>query len=183
MNWMSRSSGWKRVVIAGIAALVAVDLGLAIFLWQLRQTDPADLSRQRAALNTTAKLLKDDVARGEAIRKNLPKVGEEASAFYEQQLPPNSAGYSSLVSDLADIANKAGLKTSSTSFQDHELKDRGVTEIQIQQAVEGDYGAVMKYIQGLERSKNFYLLSDLGLESSETGVLHLKLLLKTYFRT
>ncbi len=63
------------------------------------------------------------------------------------------------------------------------MQERGVTEIQIQETVEGDYASVLKYIAGLERSRNFYLLSDLGLDSSETGVLHLKLVLKTYFRT
>jgi Tfp pilus assembly protein PilO len=183
MNWMSRSRGWKRVVLAGLGALVVVDLGLAILLWQLRQTDPTDLSRQRTALETKSKLLKADVARGEAIRKEMPKVGDQAGEFYTQQLPAATAGYSSLVADLGEIANKSGLKTASISFQDHELKDRGVTEIAIQETVEGDYSSVLKYIQGLERSRNFYLLSDLGLDSSETGTLHLKLVLKTYFRT
>lgn len=171
------------MVLAGLAALVVVDLGLVVLLWQLRQTDPVDLMRQRTLLETKAKLLKADVARGELIRKEMPKVGEQAGEFYEQQLPQAKGGYSSLVADLGEIASKAGLRTSSTSFQDHELKERGVTEIQIQETVEGDYASVMKYIQGLERSKNFYLLSDLGLDSSETGILHLKLVLKTYFRT
>jgi Tfp pilus assembly protein PilO len=183
MNWISRSRGWKRVVLAGLAALVLVDLGLGILLWQLRQTDPSDLSRQRSELQIKAKLLKADVARGNSIIKEMPKVGEQAKDFYDKELPPATAGYSSLVADLGEIASKAGLRTSSTAFQDHELKDRGVTEIQIQETVEGDYASVLKYIQGLERSKNFYLLSDLGLDSSETGTLHLKLLLKTYFRT
>jgi Tfp pilus assembly protein PilO len=183
MNWMSRSRGWKRVVLAGLGALVVLDLGLGILLWQLRQTDPTDLSRQRTALETKAKLLKADVARGQAIRNEMPKVGEQAGEFYEQQLPPSTAGYSALVADLGEIAEKAGLRTSSTSFQDHLLQERGVTEIQIQETVEGDYASVLKYIAGLERSRNFYLLSDLGLDSSETGVLHLKLVLKTYFRT
>jgi len=63
MNWISRSRGWKRVVLAGLAALVLVDLGLGILLWQLRQTDPTDLSRQRTELQIKAKLLKADVAR------------------------------------------------------------------------------------------------------------------------
>jgi Tfp pilus assembly protein PilO len=183
MNWVSRSRGWKRVVLAGLAALVLVDLGLGILLWQLRQTDPTDLSRRRTELQIKAKLLKADVARGDSILKEMPKVGQQAKDFYDQQLPQSTAGYSSLVADLGDIATKAGLRTSSTSFQDHELKERGVTEILIQETVEGDYSSVLKYIQGLERSKNFYLLSDLGLDSSETGTLHLKLLLKTYFRT
>jgi Tfp pilus assembly protein PilO len=183
MNWMSRSRGWKNVVLAGLGALVLADLGLAVFLWHLRQTDPTDLSRQRTELQTKTKLLKADVARGDAILKEMPKVGDQASSFYEQQLPPATAGYSALVADLGEIATKAGLRTTSTAFQDHELKDRGVTEIQIQETVEGDYSSVMKYIQGLERSRNFYLLSDLGLDTSETGILHLKLLLRTYFRT
>jgi len=171
------------VVLAGLAALVLVDLGLGILLWQLRQTDPTDLSRQRTELQIKAKLLKADVARGDAIKKEMPKVGEQAKDFYDQQLPQATAGYSSLVADLGEIANKSGLRTSSTAFQDHELKDRGVTEIQIQETVEGDYASVLKYIEGLERSKNFYLLDSLRLASATSGGIRLDLDLHTYFRT
>ena len=122
MNWMSRSAGWKKAVGAGLGALLVLDIALGVVLWQLRQTDPTDLNRQRTALETKAKLLRADVTRGKAIQKEMPKVGDQAGEFYEQQLPPSTGGYASLVADLGEIATKAGLHTSATSFQAHELK-------------------------------------------------------------
>jgi len=72
------------------------------------------------------------------------------------------------------------------------VKGRGVEEIKISETVEGDYPSIIKFINGLEQSKYFYLLSDLKLDLasiSGTGVgnqgslIRLHLELRTYFKT
>jgi len=50
-------------------------------------------------------------------------------------------------------------------------------------AVEGDYANVINFINGLERSNNFYVLDGLSLASSTAGNLRLNLQLRTYFRS
>ena len=42
---------------------------------------------------------------------------------------------------------------------------------------------MIKFINGLEQSKNFYLLNDLHLTSANAGMIKLQLDLRTYFRT
>ncbi|MFZ0634373.1 MAG: GspMb/PilO family protein [Candidatus Acidiferrales bacterium] len=175
--------GWKALALIGLGALLLADLGLGVFLWRLRQSDPIELRRQRTELETRAKLLKADVARGQEIQKDMPSVGKEAEKFYHDDLPPGSAGYSALVGDLGEIASKAGLKTSTAGFHEKDLEGRGVSEIEIDEVVEGDYPQVLQFIQGLERSKNFYLLDELALEPETSGGLRLRLSLKTYFRS
>ena len=48
---------------------------------------------------------------------------------------------------------------------------------------EADYPAVIQFINGLERSKYFYLLDDLQLGSASSGAIRLQIGLHTYFRT
>jgi hypothetical protein len=75
------------------------------------------------------------------------------------------------------------VKTSGFSFKQTDVKGRGVTEISIGTSVEADYPAVIQFINGLERSKYFYLLDDLQLGSASSGAIRLQIGLHTYFRT
>jgi len=182
MSAKKKLAVWKIAVMAALGLLLVVDAGLAVLLWQLRQSDPAELRAAHAALETKAKLLRADIARGQSIQKNMPAVGKEADAFYQDEIPRAGKGYSGIVSDLGEIATKSGLTTSATAFHEAQVKGRGVTEIGIADSVEGNYTSVLQFISGLERSKNFYLLDDLSMDRAESGHLHLTLDLRTYFR-
>jgi hypothetical protein len=174
---------WKLLIAAGLGLLLAADIGLGVFVWQAYREGPETLHAQRALLATQAKLLKADVKRGEQIRASLPQVGKDCDRFYEQSFLNGASGYSQIDTDLAAIAAKAGVKTSGFSFKQDEIKGRGVTEITIRTGVEADYPSVIQFINGLERSKNFYLLDDLRLNSAQPGNIRLELSLHSYFRT
>ncbi|MGH9745341.1 MAG: GspMb/PilO family protein [Candidatus Acidiferrales bacterium] len=176
--------GWKKTVAGVLCLLFAADLALIVFLWQGGREGPESKRAQRDRLALQSKLLKADVERGEKIKASLPQVGKDCDGFYRDSFLPASAGYSAIVADLGDITHKAGLRTSGVSFQQKELKDHGVTQISMKTTVEGDYPAIIQFINALERSKNFYLLDNLSLDSggSSPGI-KLNLDLRTFFRT
>jgi len=87
------------------------------------------------------------------------------------------------VADLSDISNRAGIHTGGVTFKQRELEKRGVTEVEVTTAVEGEYPNLVRFINGLERSKNFYLLDSLTLASSAGGSIRLNLQLRTYLRS
>jgi hypothetical protein len=177
---------WKIATVVGLSLLLAADIGLCIFLWQTSRQAPGELRAQRDRLMGQAKLLRADVARGEKIRASLPQVGEDSDNFYRESFLDEKTGYSDVELDLAAIAAKAGVKTSGFSFKRTEIKGRGVTEIEIGTTVDADYPAIVEFINGLERSKNFYMLDDLRLNSaaaSTGGGIRLELGLHTFFRT
>jgi hypothetical protein len=174
---------WKILIAAGLGVLLAADIGLGVFVLQSFREGPETLGSQRTMLATQAKLLKADVKRGEQIRASLPQVGRDCDKFYENSFLDGASGYSQIDTDLAAIAAKAGVKTSGFSFKQDEVKGRGVTEITIRTSVEADYPSVIQFINGLERSKNFYLLDDLRLNSATPGSIRLELSLHSYFRT
>lgn len=183
MNGKTNWQAWRKWIGAGVGVLLVAGLVVAVLLWQLKREGGAAMQAQRNSLATQAKLLRADVARGESIREHLPAVGRECDRFYKERFLPATTAYSEIESDLAHIAAKAGLKTSGISFQQKEVKDRGVTQIQIVATVEGPYTAILQLISGLERSKNFYSLDNLELDSASSGGIRLRLQLNTYFRT
>ncbi|HVB55803.1 MAG TPA: GspMb/PilO family protein [Candidatus Acidoferrales bacterium] len=174
---------WKMWTSIALALLLAADVGLGVFLWQTARQAPAQMRSQRALLATQAKLLKADVVRGEKIRGSLPLVKNDCDSFYRQSFLDATTGYSGIESDLDSIAAKAGVKTSGFKFDQKEVKGRGVAEISVTTSVEADYPSLMEFIDGLERSRNFYLLDQLSLTSATAGAIRLQVGLHTYFRT
>jgi hypothetical protein len=176
-------NAWKKWIGVGLGLLLAADAALVIFLWRSAHEGPEAMRVQRDSLAAEAKLLQADVKRAEAIRASLPQVGKDCDKFYEQSFLNGATGYSDIDMDLASIAAKAGVKTSGFSFRQQEVKGRGVTEMSITTGVSADYPAIVQFINGLERSRNFYLLDDLRLNSVTAGAIRLDISLHTFFRT
>jgi hypothetical protein len=176
-------STWKKGIGIALGLLLLADLGLGFFLWRSSREGPETLRAQRDRLALEAKLLRADVQRGERIRVSLPQVGNDCDAFYRESFLDARTGYSQIETDLDAIAAKAGVKTPGYAFKQKDVKDRGVTEISISTGVEASYPAVIEFINGLERSKNFYLVDELHLSSATAGGIRLDIELHTYFRT
>jgi Tfp pilus assembly protein PilO len=174
---------WKRVVLIAIAVVCAADVALAVFLWQGSREGPEELQAQGEKLRAQAKLLQADVNRGREIRTSLPQVGKDCDNFYHDAFLDPTTAYSEVSSDLETIARKSNLRTTDINFKQKALKDHGVTEVSITGSVEGEYPALVQFINGLERSKNMYLLDGLSLGSASTGGIRLRLDLRTYFRS
>lgn len=182
---MSAKTNWprtKRIVTVALAVLLAADVGVGVFLWHTSSQRPADLRAELNHLKLEAKLREADVARGQKIRASLPQVGNDCSRFYQNAFLPAGTGYSAIDADLGSIAEKAGLRISDTGYKAAAAAVHGVKEISITTSVDGSYASVIQFINGLERSGNFYMLNDLQLTSAKGGTIKLDLKLRTFFR-
>jgi Tfp pilus assembly protein PilO len=178
----SNARTWKKLVRAALVVLVAADAVL-LFVALRAAAAPDAPRRGRDTLREQHQLLAADVRRVTAIRAGLPQVQYECDRFFAEQLLPEAGAYSAVVEDLGDIAQKANLRIAATNFKQRDLEKRGVVQVDITASVDGDYASLVRFINGLERSKNFYLLDSLTLASSSGGTLRLNLQLRTYFRT
>jgi hypothetical protein len=174
----------KKVIRWALGVLLALDVALVLTNWRLAATNPKDLQLQRKSLQRQRDLLKADADRALAIKLKLPAVQQECDQFFAAEFREASSGYSSIEDDLGGVAKEAGLHASSVNFHQREVPNRGVVEVEVAAIVEGDYPSLVRFINGLERSKNFYLLDSLQLASGATGgTLKLNLQLRTYFRS
>ncbi len=176
------AQNWKKWMSIALAVPLVLDLGLAVYLWRGGRGNPTEIRGEVRRLTTEAKLLQADVDRGKRIRASLPQAGKDADSFYRDSFLDASTGYSRIESDLGAIAAQAGVRTSGFAFKQKETKESGVTQISITTNLQADYPAVVRFINGIERSKNFYLLDQMQLNSVSTGSLSLELELHAFFR-
>ena len=173
----------KKIVIAGLAVLIAADAILALYAMQSANKFSRD---ELAADKTQIKLLKADIQRALAIQRSIPQTKADCERF-ENSLYPSSAGYSSVTDELTGVAKQAGLQMGSLAFHPKEIPGRNMVELGLDATVNGNYKDVVRFLNGLQRSKSLYIIDTLTLASEPAaqkvaGSLRVVLSLRSYFK-
>ncbi|HEY4818709.1 MAG TPA: type 4a pilus biogenesis protein PilO [Candidatus Acidoferrum sp.] len=174
----------KRLIVFLLVLLIAADLALGVYTWNVASAQSAQ--QELALLTRNRDLLKKDIQRAQEIRRHIPAIQKDCDVF-EHSLFPESNGYSSISAELSSLAAKSGLRLDSRSFNPKSLKGRDLTELKIDAQVSGDYRGVVRFLNGLQRSPNFYAVDGLSARSAgqaqgSKGALQVTVHIKTYFR-
>lgn len=173
----------KRLIVAGLGLLVAADLVLAVYSWRLSSASrmtPAELAHdlQQVKLQTA------EVNRVELIRKDLPQTVKDCDKFEESLLPAGQA-YSVISSELGELAKKSGLQVQGINLREKAIVGRNLSQVDMEMGVNGDYPSIVKFLNGVQRSKNTYVVDSVTLAADTSPgangvrvVLHLR----TYLR-
>jgi len=165
-----------------LGVILLVDIVLIGVRWRIDSSphvQPGELNR----LAMLEKQYRADNTRLERFRTELPADEKQWDEFFTTHFHPAGAGYSAISEDLGDLSRSAGLRSDSISFHQHMPDARGLVQVDISTAVEGDYDSLVQFLNKLEHSDNFYVLDSLALASSSAGKLRLNVQLRTYFRT
>jgi type IV pilus assembly protein PilO len=164
--------------IATVAVLAIVNLVLLVQLalaWNtLRTNRPEELSIKQTQLRTAQ-------LQARPLR-NLPeRVADStqgAGRFYGARVP---GADSAILAELGSLEQKANVRLSrvQTAFAPA-LRD--VTEVRMDASVSGDYTAVMRFINSVERDKMFFVIDGLTLTGQQGGLVNLRLKVTTYLR-
>jgi Tfp pilus assembly protein PilO len=176
----------KQAIIAGVILLILADVALAAYSWQL-VSSPRSPREQWSVEMMQHDLLKADIKRAQDIRDKIPAIQKNFDQI-EHSLFPASSGYSSIRSELGEIARKSVVQLVDLSFRQLEIPSRGMTEVIVDATVDGDYKNVIHFLNGVQRSPNLYAVNALTLATenanqSASGAIKVTLHLKTYFRT
>lgn len=173
----------KRWVLRAVVALLLVDAGLFAVVWQYEFEHPETGKKTMDRLRDEDRKMVADVRRAQRIREQLPDVRKECDAFLHDTLLVASTGYSAIEADLGKITAAAGLPAGGVGFKQKPTDKQGILEVEVNAVVEGDYSALVKFINGLERSKNLYLIDSMSLNAGHEHGARLSLVMRTYFRS
>jgi len=168
-----------RWVLAVILVADAILIGVQWKLNSSPHVQPTELNR----LAMLEKQYRADNVRLERFKTELPADEKQWDEFFTTHFHPAGAGYSAISEDLGDLSRSAGLRSDTISFHQHTPDARGLMQVDITTAVEGDYDSLVQFLNKLEHSDNFYVLDSMALASSTAGRLRLNVQLRTYFRT
>jgi hypothetical protein len=175
----------KRAILIVVGLLLAADIGLAIYSWQLSSsphTSQGVFDEQAVKLG----LMNNDIKSAQYIKDHMPATRKDCEKF-EQSLAGESTSSSSITAELDEVAKKSGLQVVTLTFRQKEIPNRGMTEMTIEAIVSGEYGSVVRFVNGLQRSERFYVVDGLALASdaqtqAATGAIRVGLHVRTYFR-
>jgi Tfp pilus assembly protein PilO len=172
----------NNLIRAALAVILIADAALIGIQWKLSNS-PHVQSSDLTRLTLLEKQYRADNTRLERFRTELPTDEKQWDEFFKTHFHPAGAGYSAISEDLGDLSRTAGLRSDSISFHQHAPDARGLMQVDISTAVEGDYDNLVMFLDKLEHSDNFYVLDSLALAPSTVGKLRLNVQLRTYFRT
>jgi Tfp pilus assembly protein PilO len=174
---------WKIWTGIAVGILLVADVALCAVLWQTSREAPEDMKITRDHLVDTQRKLQADIARGEKIRGEMGQVGQSSQNFYQSTFLDQRTVYSTVDADMSSLATKAGVKATAFQFKPTPVPNRNVTELDITTTVNGDYPSLLQFVNGIERSKNFYFLKQLQLNEAGPQGIRLQLDLHTYYRS
>ena len=131
-----------------------------------------ELNQLRAQL--TSKNRQVEPLRG--LDKKIPLAMQQIDDFYKTRF---SAHDSDVAETLGNLSKQTGVKIESTKYKTDDPEPVGLRREEIEASIEGDYQPLMKFLNGLERSKVFFVVNSIGL-ATQNGPIKLQINLETY---
>jgi len=175
----------KRLIIGGLAVLLAGDVAFAYF--SSRLAVPRENRQERLAAEMRQRdLIKADIKRATEIRQKIPQVLKQLDEFEGSLLSANK-GYSIVAHEMDEHARDSHVIVEDVKLHEKEVTGRNLTELTLEMAINGDYNGIVHFLNHLQRSKVSYIIDGLEVDSQNTGqvpagTLKVNLHMRTYFR-
>jgi type IV pilus assembly protein PilO len=103
---------------------------------------------------------------------------EQMKEFFAKRIPQN---YSSILSRIGDLQMKSGVQLSRVLYSQGPPSG-DLTEISLDAGVSGEYPQIMRFVNGLERDQNFFIVRQMALTGQQGGLVNLRLRVSTWLR-
>jgi Tfp pilus assembly protein PilO len=164
--------------IAGFAVLLVLAIFLAVrlgFDWAAMNSRSSEVL---AGKQTQLKVLEIQTAPLHGLDQRVQKTREQIDAFYKKRIPSD---YSVISSRIGQLAVTSGVRLSRVQYA-QEKPGIELTEISMDAGISGDYPAIMRFINSLERDRIFFIIRGMSLTGQQGGMVNLRLRVSTWLR-
>jgi hypothetical protein len=149
-------------------------LGIRLFLaWSTLRAAGADQLQQQ---QTAYRALQLEMSPLRGLPQKVSLSRTQADTFYTARFPN---AYSTISATINDLATKNSVRLTNLAYTPTPAL-AGLAELRMDASLSGEYAPLMHFINGLERSKTFFLINGLTLTGSQGGLVNLRLRLVTY---
>jgi type IV pilus assembly protein PilO len=178
-KWQERLASPLSWHYVGLAALIALVIGLAVrlgFDWSALNSDSAETLAGKQVQFTA---LNRQTAPLRGLDQRVAQSREQMQEFYAKRIP---ADYSSILTRTGELGVTSGVRLSRVQYAQG-APSGGLTEISMDAGVTGTYPQIMRFVNGLERDKTFFVIRAMALTGQQGGMVNLRLRLSTWLRT
>jgi Tfp pilus assembly protein PilO len=170
----------RRKLKIAIGAMVAVDLVAAAVLLsplvgsaQSRRITMSQLSAELKKKTREVEPLRD-------VDKKIVVAKTQISQFYQDRF---AAQDSDLADELGKVASGNGVRILQAKYKQEEPTAAGIVPVEIEGNFSGDYLQLIRFINSLERSKQFFTVDSVSLAGESAGPVKLEVKMHSYLRS
>jgi Tfp pilus assembly protein PilO len=181
----ARTSTWRERLASpltwhyvGFAVLLAVTAVLAVRVgldWAAVDSHSTDVL---AGKQVELKAMELQTAPLRGLDKRVEKSREAVQAFYDKRIPPN---YSTISSRIGALEVASGVRLTRVQYTQG-APGSHLTKISMDASITGEYPAIMRFINSLERDPIFFVIEDMTLTGQQGGTVSLRMQVSTWLR-
>jgi hypothetical protein len=166
--------------LAGLALIVIIDIFLGVrfaLAWNaIRSDQSGNFVQQQVRYGQ----LLGQMKHLNGLPERVQQADVDAQKFYDARIAPN---YSTMVAQLDGTAVKDQVRLARDEYAQANAID-GLTEVQIDAGLSGQYTDLMHFINDLERDKDhvFFTIENIAFTGQQGGLVSLRLRLITFLR-
>jgi type IV pilus assembly protein PilO len=115
--------------------------------------------------------------------KDLPDkvklATQQVSDFYKRRFP---AQESQILSEMGKLAAADGVKIDQVQYKPKDVGPGGLQPVEMIADLSGNYVALARFINALERDDMFFIVSSVSLAGEQTGAVKLTMKIETYLK-
>jgi Tfp pilus assembly protein PilO len=177
--WRERLSSPLTWHYAGLVLLIVLVAGLAIRVGMDWSATHGSANDALASKQVQLRALEMETAPLRGLDKRVAESRAQMKDFYAERIPQN---YSSFSSRIGDLEVKSGVRLSRVLYTQGE-QSGDLTEISLDAGISGEYPQIMRFVNGLERDQNFFIVRAMALTGQQGGLVNLRLRVSTWLRT
>jgi type IV pilus assembly protein PilO len=162
----------------GLTMMIVLVLVLGIRLAMDWSATTASSRRALAGEQTELKSLETQTAPLRGLDKRVADSRDQMQSFFEKRIPTS---YSSIAGRIGELEVKSGVRLSRVQYSQGDTNG-DLTEISMDAGISGEYPQMMRFINGLERDKTFFVIRAMALTGQQGGMVNLRLRVSTWMR-
>jgi Tfp pilus assembly protein PilO len=167
---------WYSAAVAGLGIVfVALCMELSFGYLLGAAEHRADIGVKRNRLES----ISSEVNPLRSLRKDIGDTRNSIAGFYSERIPPT---YSQVVSSLGEVAIHSGVSLAHVSYSQG-TPGTDLSEISMEVAVGGDYGQLVRFVNGIERNRTFFVIRALSFTGQQGGDVTLQVRISTWLRS
>jgi len=177
---MPELQGSRRKLQIAIAAMVAADLVAVAVLFsplvgsaESRRVNMSELSAELKKKTREVEPLKN-------IDKKIGLAKGQIGQFYQDRF---AARDSDLAAELGKLASGNGVRILQAKYKQEDPTGAGVAPVEIEGNFSGDYLQLIRFINALERSKQFFTVDSVSLAGESSGPVKLEVKMHSFLRS
>jgi type IV pilus assembly protein PilO len=115
--------------------------------------------------------------------KDLPDkvklATQQVADFYKKRFPAQG---SQIATELGKLAASDGVKIDQVQYKAKDVGPGGLQRVEMEADLSGNYVALARFINALERDDMFFIVSSVSLAGEQTGAVKLTMKIETYLR-